>query len=170
MSEITELEQRLAAALERISAGAEALSAQVEYAAFTQTETTPGDSEDVAKLEQALEDEKTANAQLEARVASIHAKLEGQMAEMQDQIVRLRDQAQAADADQARLRGVNDELRRLNTELRTANAEGVGNPDLINAAMLAELESLRALRESERAEVEEIIAELTPMVQEENHA
>jgi hypothetical protein len=48
--------------------------------------------------------------------------------------------------------------------LRAANETGVGEPHLINKAMMAELEALRAVRSSDRAEVDAIIAELEPIV------
>lgn len=169
MSDITELEQRLAAALERISTGAEALNAQAAPPTDSPDDGA-ADSAELEKLRQALDEEKTANAQLEERVRVIHGKLEGQVAGMDDEVARLREQAAAAEADITRLRTVNAELRRINNDLRAANAEGVGDAHLINKSMLAELDALRALRDSDQQEVDEVIAELMPLVQEEKNA
>ena len=45
-----------------------------------------------------------------------------------------------------------------------ANAEGVGEPHLINRAMLAELEGLRAARATDVAESSAILAALVPLI------
>jgi len=56
------------------------------------------------------------------------------------------------------------QLREIIEALRDANNAGVGDPHLINKAMLAELEALRALRDSEQAEVKTLLSELKPLV------
>jgi len=48
--------------------------------------------------------------------------------------------------------------------LRTANEAGVGEPHLINKAMMAELEALRASRATDVAEADAILGALTPLV------
>ena len=55
-------------------------------------------------------------------------------------------------------------MRDNNNALREANAAGVGEPHLINKAMLAELEGLRATRATDRAEVEAILADLDAVI------
>ena len=45
-----------------------------------------------------------------------------------------------------------------------ANEEGVGEPDLINKSMLAEIESLRAARAADLAEANIILGALTPLL------
>lgn len=166
MSDITELEQRIVAALERISTGVDALGAH-EHDAPQATEADPAE---LTRLQTALDDEKTANAQLEERVKAIHEKLEGKLAETEAEVAQLREQAQTLEADNAKLRSNNDKLRQVNEELRDANAEGVSDATLINSALAADLEALHALRNSERVEVEQIIAELTPLVEEGTNA
>jgi UDP-3-O-acyl-N-acetylglucosamine deacetylase len=56
-------------------------------------------------------------------------------------------------------------LRATNEELRRALADNVGEPHLINKAMLAELEGLRAARSVDAAETRAIIASLTPLLE-----
>ncbi len=58
------------------------------------------------------------------------------------------------------LRKANQQLRDNNTALRTANAEGVAEPHLINKAMMAELDGLRAARTADRAEMDVLLTEL----------
>ena len=55
-------------------------------------------------------------------------------------------------------------LRDTNEEMRGALADNVGEPHLINKAMLAELEALRADRAAEQAETHTIIAALAPLL------
>lgn len=68
------------------------------------------------------------------------------------------------DKDLQRLRKANDQLRAANTALREANEAGVGEPSLINQAMLAELEALRASRATDAAEAKAILSRLEPLL------
>ena len=65
-----------------------------------------------------------------------------------------------------RLRQANEALRENNALLRSALAEGVADAALINEAMQAELEALSAQQSADAAEVEAILTELRPIVQE----
>ena len=60
------------------------------------------------------------------------------------------------DMEMQRLRAANAQLRSSNAALREANEKGVGDPHLINKAMMAELEALRASSAVEKAEAEAI--------------
>ena len=64
------------------------------------------------------------------------------------------------------LRQANEALRENNAALRAALAEGVADAGMINEAMRAELESLSAQQAADAAEVEAILTELKPIVQE----
>ena len=64
------------------------------------------------------------------------------------------------------MRAVNENLRSSNAALREANAKGLAEPELVNAAMSSELDSLRAARAAERAEIETILATLEPVLKE----
>lgn len=274
MTQIEELQGRILTAMERISAGVGKLE-QAHAAAKEEAKAAA----DTSVLEQALDEEKTANAQLEERVKVLHARLKeaenaaptggdnGDMAAMQAELELLRNEvgntderdalnlevtrlkgelesmgnglaaekealetklaelsetnqqltaqieaasggeevdlgasvdqtaleaevaalkeqlaaAQEAapaaaspgadqetlvrlDAELQKLRLSNDQLRASNAALREANAEGVGNPELINAALSAEVDALRAAQASDQAQVNAVLAKLEPLL------
>lgn len=258
MNQIEELQSRLVAAMDRVSNGLGALEAA-------------GDKAAQADMEQALEEERLANAQLQERLKVLRAELADQMkqsgnsedmaalqaevellrnevgntaekdalksevsrlntqlevarneaaqkieqlesqlsdqpapsgdddadlgaavdqAAMQAEIDNLRSQLEAAqsapaapagddsaeelarqnemlvrlDNELQQLRHANEQLREANVALRTANAEGVGDASLINAAMQAEIEGLRAAHASDQAQVNAVLAKLEPLL------
>jgi len=164
MSEIVELQSRITAAMERIGAGVAGLGTQEDTGAIEELTTK-------------LDEEKLANAQLEERLASLKSKHTEEMAaqraeldntaEMESLRAETTTQGEAMarlDMDVQRLRQANDQLRDSNAALRTANEEGVGEPHLINKAMLAELEGLRATRATDAAEVSAVLARLGPLL------
>ena len=71
---------------------------------------------------------------------------------------------QALDGELQRLRQANDALLKSCTEMRVALAENLGEPHLINQAMLAELEALRAARAVEAAEARAVLGALEPVL------
>lgn len=150
MSDIDVFQSRIMAALDRMAAATEAL------------ETTPPDNQD--DLKTALEEEKTVNAQLSERVRVLAERQEQALAAMearsQDAVARMK----ALDLELQRLRRVNGELQSVCEALRDANEEGVGEPHLINRAMVAELEAMKAMRQTEIAESDEIIAAMIPLL------
>lgn len=157
MSDIADLERRVTSALERIGAGLDALP-------MAAPQFDPGE---VEALKEALESERTANAQLEERVLAIKEKQDTSVAALEARVASLSAQAAQQEADLARLKQVNAQLRDSNAALRDANAEGVGDAHLINKAMLAELEGLRASRAADLGELEAIMGELKPLIEEE---
>ncbi|MEO0865632.1 MAG: hypothetical protein AAFY39_13820, partial [Pseudomonadota bacterium] len=80
----------------------------------------------------------------------------------------------ALDLELQRLRQANEQLRQSNDALRQANQDGVAEPHLINKAMLAELEALRAARAADIAEATSILGALEPLLdapaEEDTHA
>ncbi|GAA0293310.1 hypothetical protein [Rhodovulum strictum] len=161
MSEITEFERRITAALERIGAGLERL------------ERIDPDRPDPAELEglrEALEIERSTNAQLNDRVKAIRERQETQVARLDRRAHEMTERAEALEAEVERLRAVNARLRETSAALRAANAEGLGDPVAIDAAMMAELAALEALRAGDRAELEAIIADLRPLAEGGAHA
>lgn len=157
MSDIAELERRITAALERISNGVDGLSG---VGAASGGEDT-GDS---TALNEALEAEKLANAQLEERVSAIKKKQETTIKEMEGEIKKLTTDLSKKEADSKKLLTVNAQLRESNDELREANESGVGDAHLINKAMQTDLEALRATRKGDLAELENIMSELKPLI------
>ena len=154
MSDITELERRLTAAMDRIARGIDGLPDGQAGA----------DAEEMAQLRQALEDEKLVTAQLEERIKALHAREEQATAGLRAELETTRTAMAQLDAELQRLRKASDQLRDSVAKLREANAAGVAEPHLINKAMLAELESLRAARATDVAEADAIIAAMAPLL------
>lgn len=153
MSEIDALQQRLTAAMDRITAGMGKMQA--------------GGAGNTAELESALEDEKIANAQLTERVrklATLQEKATSDAEAARAASEAAQSRLEELELEMQRLRKANDQLRDSNAALRAANEEGVGDPHLINKAMMAELDSLRAARAVEVAETSSIISALAPLL------
>ena len=150
MSEIDALQQRLTAAMDRIATGLGSLGS--------------ASGADTEQLQAALEDEKIVNAQLTERVRKLTERQDGAVAEAKAASEAAQARMAAMDLELQRLRKANDQLRQSNAALRTANEEGVGEPHLINKAMMAELEGLRAARAADVAEASSIIGALAPLL------
>jgi len=154
MSDILEFERRITAALDRAQQALEQLNAGAS------------DDGDTASLTAELEAERVANQQLEERVRAIKDKQETMVAQLEEEVSRLKGALKTRDEEVQAMRGVNENLRASNTALRNANAQGLAEPGLVNASMVTELDSLRAARAADRAEMEEILATLTPALKE----
>ena len=152
MSDISEFERRITAALDRAQQALEQLSA--------------GEGGDTVALTAELDAERVANQQLEERVRAIKEKQETTVAELEGEVAHLQEALKARDGEVQSMRSVNETLRASNTALREANAQGLAEPELVNAAMVTELDGLRAARAAERAEIEEILATLEPALKE----
>ncbi|OSQ49356.1 hypothetical protein [Marivita geojedonensis] len=172
MTQIDELQHRITAALDRVAQGVARIEERAAQAAPAPV-TPEIDPEEVARLREALEDEKLANAQLEERVRKLHESHREELEAARAAAAQASEAPVAAapsvdvaalDLDMQRLRQSNEMLRATNDELRKALAENVGEPHLINKAMLAELEGLRAARAVEAAETRAIIASLDPLL------
>ncbi|SIS87911.1 hypothetical protein SAMN05421759_10552 [Roseivivax lentus] len=162
MSEIDELERRIAAALDRIATGVESLGGA--GAASGGDDTVLEAAAALAEAQAALEEERLANAQLEERVRAIRTKQETEVAALRAEAEEARARLAALDGDLQRLRHANEMLTGTNQELRAALEENVGEPHLINKAMLAELESLRAARAVETSEAQALLGALAPLL------
>ena len=175
MNDIAELERRIAYAMERIAKGIEGLdragAAQplAEVAPAPIAPTVAVSEEEIATLRAELAEERLANAQLEERVRALRQKQEAQAQRSEAELTRLHDMMQHLDAELSRLRKANDQLQDSNAALRAANQAGVGEPHLINKSMMAELESMRAARQVDIAEVEAIKGALVPLLQDNAH-
>ncbi|MEB8386394.1 hypothetical protein OO012_04065 [Rhodobacteraceae bacterium KMM 6894] len=157
MSDIDAMQGRIMAALERIGQGLDGLGPQA----------TAEDKGALDALRQQLEDERLANAQLEERVKTLNKR--AKKAEEAAESASAGDPAHAAtlrklDSELQSLRRANQQLRDNNTALRAAGEAGVVEPHLINKAMMAELEGLRAAHATDRAEMDVILAELSQIV------
>lgn len=161
MSDISDLERRINAAFDRIGKGLERLDGAA--AQSPAAENAP-DQGELDSLRRALEEERSNSAQLEERLRTAREKASATGAQSEAALERLRDQLAATEAQNQRLRGVNDRLRSNNLKLRERNEQMVGDPHLINIAMLNELEALRVTREADVAEMDAILAEMKPLV------
>jgi HPt (histidine-containing phosphotransfer) domain-containing protein len=161
MQEIAELEKRITAALERIGKGVDRLAQAPKPAA-----SAAGVTE--AALKAKLEDEKALNAQLQEKLRA--AKERESKGDLQEKIDRLTQQLDVQGLELQRMRRTAAALRDQVAALRAAQAAGVTEPHLINKAMAAELDALRAERLTEVAEIDEILAALDPHIAEAAHA
>ncbi|MGH1332117.1 MAG: hypothetical protein ACRBBK_14625 [Paracoccaceae bacterium] len=161
MSDIVELERRITAALKRIGAGLDALGQTAEAPAAPQNDEAEAE---IARLNEALTAEREANQQLEERVRVIRERQETTVAALEKEVASLREESMAHGADLSRIKRVNTQLRENNQALREANVAGLADPHLINKSMLAELEALRTRRDTDRAEMDEILNELKPLI------
>ncbi|WP_084862259.1 hypothetical protein [Salibaculum halophilum] len=191
MSEIAQFETRISAALDRIRVAAEAASAgadagpdivpepdpegqagrDADQPATPEADAAPeaaaAPEADVEDLRRQLDEERTANAQLEERVKTLKHRQDGKLTELENAVAAGRKRAAKMDRQLQRLRQVNAELRQINDQLRQAVEAGISEPHLVNKAMMAELEALRATREADAAEIDAILGELRPILQQE---
>ncbi|MEP2921047.1 MAG: hypothetical protein ABJP06_09975 [Sulfitobacter sp.] len=151
MSDIEELQRRITAAMDQVAFGLDKLG----------TGATGADPETL----QQLEDERTANAQLQERVRSLRTKSDAEIATLRAGLDEGDARMAQLDVELQRVRRANAQLSDACAALREANAEGVGDPHLINKAMLAELEALRAARAADVAEASTILSSLQPLVE-----
>lgn len=185
-TDIIELERRITAALSRIGAGIDKL-AEAPGAAEPGADTALHEAElrskdaEIVRLRTALEAEKRRTAELESDVekAALAAQVPGAdrlrsgrdreamtPGQLEEKVDKMTRQLDVQGLELQRMRKSTIQLREHLRVLHEAAAEGTAEPHLINKAMLAELESLRATRHTETAEMDEIIAELAPLIEE----
>jgi Mg2+ and Co2+ transporter CorA len=151
MSDIEELERRISAAFDRIG---QAVDGLVPAASGISTEA----------LQDALLAEQTTNAQLTERLRIVMEREASQAAEAAGTRDRLTRALDAQGQELQRMKKTVIQLRESLAALRAAQTGAVADPHLVNKAMLTELEALRATRLTEMAQMEEILAELHPLI------
>jgi Mg2+ and Co2+ transporter CorA len=151
MSDIEELERRISAAFDRIG---QAVDGLVPAASGISTEA----------LQDALLAEQTTNAQLTERLRIVMEREASQAAEAAGTRDRLTRALDAQGQELQRMKKTVIQLRESLAALRAAQTGAVADPNLVNKAMLTELEALRATRLTEMAQMEEILAELHPLI------
>jgi len=161
MSDIVELERRIGAALDRI--------ARVAEQAMRRPEPAAG-AEEIARLRAALEAERSANARLNERVNAIKDRQDGTVTQMDRKLARLADQLDIQGLELQRLRKANLALVEANRALTEQLDARVPDPAVLNRALSAELEALRADRRAEMAELEDVLGALAPLVAERTDA
>lgn len=165
MDNIAELERRITAALMRIGDGVESLSVRQGEPEATGPVATLADGvaeAEIARLNEALDEERMLVAQLNERVRALRDQGAGKQ-ELEAEVERLSKLLDVQGLEMQRLKKTVVGLREQVRLMSEAQAEGRVEPHLINKAMLTELEALRALRSAEAAELEELIAALDPL-------
>lgn len=153
MTDIAAIESRLASALDRIGRSVEVMS------------SGPDGSGEVAALKQKLAEEETANAQLAERVKALAERqdqmagpLESKVAAQEDQIAQLGDELE-------KLRAANADLTDIASKLRDAASTGAADAEMINRAVIAELDAVKAARSADAAELGALLTQLKPIVE-----
>jgi chromosome segregation ATPase len=150
MDDVRQLGDRITSALDRIRRG---LEAQAKSDAAGEG------------LYDALQEERAKNKTLITQIERYKDDQDAQMAQLNDKLAQTEAQLQSMDDQLQRLRASTDQLRQSNAQLH----EGVTGAS-INAALAAEVEALKALRAAETAEIDAILAELKPLIEEASRA
>jgi len=150
MNDIAALEARITAALDRISIG------------VAKQAGSGGD----ADLASALATEQDANAQLQERVKLLKERQDGKITELEARVASQQDQMAQLNGERQKMRTAMSEMSATQSELRDAAASGAVDPELINRALMAEVEALTAQRGADASEVAAILSELKPLIEE----
>jgi predicted RNase H-like nuclease (RuvC/YqgF family) len=152
MSELAELERRITDALSRIDVGIARLMDGASQPAS-------------GALHEALEAERATNAQLAERLKALRAReTRGEIPALEAKIAELTRQLDEQGLELHRMRKATIQLREALRAI-TEQTDGAADGSVINKAMLAELEALRAERSSEAQEMAELLAELMPIIE-----
>ncbi|WBL31853.1 hypothetical protein O5O51_08825 [Sinirhodobacter sp. HNIBRBA609] len=167
MTDIAEYERRISFALERIARGVETLTAgggvSISESLVVDVPEDDASAAQIAELRDALEAERTANAQLSERVRAIREKQETTLSTMEKRLAQATRSYEGAQVELARLKRANADLAEANRALIEAGNDLA--PHLINRALQAELESLRAARAAEVAELGDILDSIEPLIE-----
>lgn len=162
MSDLNEVLDRISSAIYRSNV---ALKAIPDVPDTPATPVTPaGPVADTAALTQALDDERTANAQLKERLRQVRTRDDARIAALESELAQNRAALAGMDAGLQGLQQTNADLRDVTATLRAALTRDVADPELINRALMAEVEALGAARAADLAEVRAVYAELKPLL------
>ena len=153
MDDIGEIEERLGNALDRLETRIAALRAPAGEE----------DESEVARLSRALDDEREAMAQLEARYDRLRRRhlLQARMHEVAVEEAELR--AEAAEERADRLAQANERLRDAAEAVRKAALKDDADPTGINRLMREEIVSLRDARQADRDALDALMERLAPL-------
>ena len=173
MSEISALEQRLSIALTRISAAAEIIVSS-SFLKMNASEIMDRDAlpahilKELEQLRLNLMQSQTTTSQQETVIADLNIKVTRLSSEQPrpyeaDREYGLEKLSQAVltlDASVQQLSQSNLQLRKANQDLRSANAAGLTDLGVIDAGLQAELVSLHAERDVDKAQLQALLAVL----------
>ncbi len=151
----------------REGAEARAVPQMVEEAL---AEAAAAHAAEIAALKAALEAEREAHAQAGERIRAMREKQESVVPELERRLEALTRQIDAQAVETQRLKMTNVELRETLRALREAAEQGLADPALVNRALAAELDALRASRAADIAELDSILGQLHPLIAEISHA
>ena len=159
MDSIADLEQRIMAALARIDAGVER-----RLAGAPPSGPSPVIMAELDRLREELDEERMANAQLTERLKVQRERAERAAVDLRAEAVRLTVQVDEQALAMQRLVTATIRMREDLRRLRSERGQSV-DPALIDKAMAADLDAGEALRAAETAELADLVAALTPIVQ-----
>lgn len=165
-AEFAGLMARIAAAFDAIDASTAARTAAPQPAAPSGAEDR--DDDRIAALEEELEVERSANAQLSDRIERLKERYDATVARVQAETVEARAMLAEAESEMRQLRAVTERLRSTSGDLREACMAGLADTSGVNEAMRSELAALDALRVSDRRELDAVLGELAPLVERES--
>ncbi|WP_425045486.1 hypothetical protein [Primorskyibacter sp. S87] len=167
-----QLEQKAEAESARDAAEAEIAELKAQLEDRSQIEAFEAEIETLKAQDQSAEVERlqSENSALNEQLAAVEdpQPLKAELEMLRAERVTQAEVTGKLDMDIQRLRQSNDQLREAITALREANEAGVGEPHLINKAMLSELDALRAVRATDAAEAAAILARLEPLLAQAN--
>ncbi|GFE66686.1 hypothetical protein [Litoreibacter roseus] len=153
MADLSQLEQRITQALDKIAAGVEA--------GLNKPAPDPA-SVSLSDLTEELEIERATNERLVAGREKTTAQIE----RLDIRVERLTKRLEAADTENKRLEAVIEALSENNSALREANAAHQPADVVVDASLSAQLADLKASRKADLDELDDILAELAPLVKE----
>ncbi len=161
MSDVNELEDRFRAALSRIE----------DAAARIPDQQSRNEAEaELGSLRKQVDEERKANADLVGRVNGLQERQDNEVARLEEALAASQTSEAEKSAIQQELKARVEELRDQVARLTEANRAMVGDPALVNTAMMAELEAMRSSRRADVSEVDDILAQLNPHFEGEAHA
>ena len=173
MSEISALEQRLSMALTRISAATEIIVSS-SYLQMNATEIVDRDalpahiSKELEQLRLNLMQSQATNVQQVTVIDDLNNKITSLSSEQprpseinnEHELAKLSQAVLTLDASVQQLSQSNLQLRKANQDLRSANAAGLADLEVIDAGLQAELVSLHAERDVDKAQLQALLAVL----------
>lgn len=158
MTDIAEFERRITVAMDRISKG---------LARGVDPNQVIWDDAAVANLQDQLDEERSTNAQLVEELRAARAAPKPAAREdLSPRVADLTRQLDVQGLELQRMRKTAIQLRETLRAILEAQPKDAVDAHLINKSMLAELDALRATRATETAEIDEILAELAPLIEE----
>lgn len=158
MTDIAEFERRITVAMDRISKG---------LARGVDPNQVIWDDAAVANLQDQLDEERSTNAQLVEELRAARAAPKPAAPEdLSPRVADLTRQLDVQGLELQRMRKTAIQLRETLRAILEAQPKDAVDAHLINKSMLAELDALRATRATETAEIDEILAELAPLIEE----